>query len=188
MRYACVGLLALVVASRPPAGIDVHGTAIAGSTPIADAVVWIDAPGAHSAGIRRAMLDQRNLNFYPRVLVVQVGPTVAFPNHDRVFHNVFSFRDGKRFDLGLYPVGAVKDIPFDRPGLSRVFCNIHPGMAAYLMVVDSPYFALSDADGRFTVSNVPAGTFPYHAWRPGGAIITGSATVIAGNALDVRWP
>ena len=92
-----------------------------------------------------------------------------------------TFRDGKQFELGLYPVGAVKQVPFDRPGLSRVFCNIHPAMAAYIMVVDSPYFAVSDRDGRFTLSHMPAGTFTYHAWRPGGTILNGSAAFHAGS-------
>jgi len=112
---------------------------------------------------------------------------VDFPNHDRVFHNVFSFRDGKRFDLGLYPVGAVKTIPFDQTGLSRVFCNIHPGMAAYIMVVDTPAFVVSDRSGKFVLTDVPAGTFTYHAWRPGGEILNGSIWVYAGAVLDVQW-
>ena len=99
---------------------------------------------------------------------------MEFPNDDRVFHNVFSFHDGKRFDLGLYPVGAVKHVPFDQPGLSRIFCNIHPQMAAYVMVVDTPYFAVSDRDGPFRDSGVPAGSYTYHAWRPGGQILNGS--------------
>ena len=96
------------------------------------------------------MLDQRNLSFSPHVLVVRVGTTVDFPNNDRVFHNVFSFRDGKRFDLGMYPVGTMQQVTFDQPGLSRIFCNIHPNMAAYVLTVDSPYFARADESGAFT--------------------------------------
>ena len=63
---------------------------------------------------------------------MRVGTTVDFPNNDRVFHNVFSFRDGKRFDLGMYPIGTLRRVTFDKPGLSRLFCNIHPNMAAYV--------------------------------------------------------
>jgi plastocyanin len=187
MRHLCVWLLALLVTGRASPEIDIQGTAILNDKPVADAVVWVEAPGMPRASRSKAVLDQRNLNFYPRVLVVQVGTTVEFPNHDRVFHDVFSFRDGKQFELGLYPVGAVKQVPFDRPGLSRVFCNIHPGMAAYIMVVDSPYFAVTDRGGRFTLSRMPAGTFTYHAWRPGGAILTASATIRAGTVLEVQW-
>jgi plastocyanin len=152
-------------------------------------VVWLDAPKAPAAPQRgRVVLDQRNLTFYPHVLAVRVGTTVDFPNNDRVFHNVFSFRDGKRFDLGLYPVGEVKRILFDRPGLSRLFCNIHPNMAAYVMAVDSPYFAVSDKKGAFKLREVPPGTYTYQAWRPGGAIIDGSIAAGPGSVLEVRWP
>lgn len=177
----------LLLAGGAPAGIDVPGTATLQNRPLADAVVWIDAPAPAGATPHPAVLDQRNLTFSPRVLAVQVGTTVDFPNHDRVFHDVFSFRDGKRFELGLYPVGAVKQVPFDRPGLSRVFCNIHPGMAAYILAVDSPYFAVSDREGRFSVGGVPPGTYRYHAWRPGGTVIEGSTEVRPGLRLDVQW-
>jgi len=159
-----------------PAGptMDLVGVIRSGGRPQADAVVWLDAPDAPPSAPRRAVLDQRNLTFEPHVLVVRVGTTVELPNNDRVFHNVFSFHDGKRFDLGLYPAGTSKRLVFDRPGLSRVFCNIHPGMAAYILAVDTPYFAVSDANGRFSIRAVPRGAYTYHAWRPGGRTITGS--------------
>jgi plastocyanin len=183
-----VGLFALVLLGAPAAGIDVPGTARFKDKPLSEAVVWIDAPGARQESSRaEIVLDQRNLKFFPHVLAVQVGTTVSFPNHDRVFHDVFSFRDGKRFELGLYPVGAVKHVPFDRPGLSRVFCNIHPGMAAYIMVVDTAHVAVSDRDGNFSIPGLPSGTYPYHAWRPGGAILNGSTEVRPGARLDVQW-
>jgi len=169
--------------------VDVHGTAKAGDRPAADTVVWLEAPDAPApAAPPRAVLDQRNLAFSPRVLVVRAGTLIDFPNNDRVFHNVFSFRDGKRFDLGLYPVGSRKSVLFDRPGLSRIFCNIHPNMAAYVMTVDSPYFARSDDTGAFTIANVPAGAHTYHAWRPGAAAeLTGTWNTARGT-LTVAWP
>jgi plastocyanin len=182
-----VGLLALVLLDAPVPGVELHGTATFQNKPLADAVVWVDAPGPRPGATRPVVLDQRNLKFSPHVLAVQVGTTVQFPNNDRVFHDVFSFRDGKRFELGLYPVGAVKHVPFDRPGLSRVFCNIHPGMAAYILVVDTPHFAISDRNGHFLLPDVPPGTYAYHAWRPGGAILNGSADVRPGSKLDVQW-
>jgi plastocyanin len=184
-----LALMCLLVPGLRPAAVDVRGTAVTAGKPVQDAVVWLDVPGAAArAREGKIVLDQRNLSFAPRVLAVQVGTKIEFPNNDRVFHNVFSFRDGKRFDLGLYPVGAVKTIPFDQPGLSRVFCNIHPGMAAYIMVVDTPVFAVSDRSGHFTLAEVPPGTFTYHAWRPGGAILTGSVWVYPGAVLDIQWP
>jgi plastocyanin len=168
---------------------DVHGVARAAGGPQVNAVVWLEAPNApHGRQTAKVVLDQKNLSFSPHVLAVRVGTVVDFPNNDRVFHNVFSFRDGKRFDLGMYPVGAVKKVTFDRPGLSRIFCNIHPQMAAYVMVVDSPYFATADSSGAFTIAEVPSGTYRYQAWRPGGPTLTGSFTTDATRALEVAWP
>ena len=132
-------------------------------------------------------MDQRNLQFLPQVLAVRVGTTVKFPNGDRVFHNVFSFQDGKKFDLGLYPVGAVKYVRFDQPGVSRLFCNIHPKMAAYVVAVDSPYFATTDEHGAFRI-DAPPGTYTYHAWRAGGDILKGRVTVADGAPLNIEWP
>jgi plastocyanin len=169
--------------------VDLHGFARVDGRPAPNAVVWLVSPGTPpSSRTGRAVLDQRNLSFVPRVLAVRVGTTVDFPNNDRVFHNVFSFRDGKRFDLGLYPVGASLRVTFDRPGLSRIFCNIHPSMAAYVMAVESPYFAVSDESGAFTISSVPAGTYPYAAWRPGAEQITGTWVSSRGQQLVVGWP
>lgn len=181
--------LLLTMATGGPAGFDLRGTARAGERPEPNAVVWLDAPNAPSPSQSpKIVLDQRNLNFSPHVLVVRVGTVVDFPNNDRVFHNVFSFRDGKRFDLGMYPVGTVRRVTFDRPGLSRVFCNIHPNMAAYVMAVDTPYFAAADEAGAFTIAAVAPGTYTYHAWRPGGTTITGASAVDPEKSLDVRWP
>jgi plastocyanin len=168
---------------------DVRGSARTAAGPQGNAVVWLEAPNApRGRQAAKVVLDQKNLTFSPHVLAVRVGTVVDFPNNDRVFHNVFSFRDGKRFDLGMYPVGAMKQVTFDRPGLSRIFCNIHPQMAAYVMAVDSPYFATTDSAGVFTIAEVPSGTYRYQAWRPGGPTLTGSFTSDATRALEVAWP
>jgi plastocyanin len=155
--------------------------------PVLDAVIWLEAPHAPRARTATPVLDQRNLEFVPRVLVVQVGTTVKFPNSDRVFHNVFSFRDGKKFDLGVYPVRAVKHVTFDKEGVSRLFCNIHPNMAAYVVAVDSPFFAASDADGAFTL-RAPPGRYSYKAWRAGAALHEGRVVIDGVTPLTVGWP
>ncbi len=136
------------------------------------------------------MLDQRNLQFSPRVLAVSVGTQVEMPNSDRVFHNVFSFHDGKRFDLGLYPVGTAKVVTFDKPGLSRIFCNIHPTMAAYVLAVDSGYLAVSDAHGQFDDRVAfRAGAYTYHAWRPGDETDDRALSPVRPDArLEIDWP
>ena len=145
---------------------DVHGIARVGGKPQRDVVVWLEGvPAPASPSRARVVLDQRNLAFLPHVLAVRVGTRVEMPNNDRVFHNVFSFKNGKRFDLGLYPVGTTKVVEFDRPGISRIFCNIHPTMAAYVMAVDASHFAVSGADGRFNIAEVPAGRY---STTPGG--------------------
>src|SRR5205085_5159687 len=172
-----------------PESQDVHGTARAGIRAVSNAVVWLDAPNApRSADRSKVVLDQRNLDFSPHVLVVRVGTTVEFPNNDRVFHNVFSFRDGKIFDLGMYPVGALKYVTFDRPGLSRIFCNIHPGMAAYVMAVDSPYFAVADQSGAFSIVAVPPGRYEYQAWRPAAPQLSGTWSLPNETPLTITWP
>lgn len=167
--------------------VNVQGHAAVGSKRIAGAVVWLDAPSLPRPP-RRAVLDQRNLAFTPTVLAVSTGSTVEFPNNDRVLHNVFSFRDGKKFDLGLYPVGQVRDVKFDHAGVSRLFCNIHPNMAAYVVAVDSPYYAVSDSRGDFSLAGVPYGQYSYYAWRAGGATISGRVTVGPNTSLEVQWP
>lgn len=184
-------LLALcLVASTTPwraDAADLSVRVVAGHQPAAGAVVWLEAPEAPRPA-RPVTLDQRNLAFDPGLLVVPVGTTVRFPNNDRVLHNVFSFKDGKRFDLGLYPVGMSREIVFDKAGVSRLFCNIHPGMAAYIVAVASPYFATSDRDGRLVLRDVPPGAQTWHAWRPGAAPLTGTVSIDGQTPLEVLWP
>ena len=190
MRAFLIGLLAAGVGwTAADAADEVRGSAQSQNRAEANAVVWLEAPNPPKApAAERIVLDQRNLSFSPHVLVVRVGTVVDFPNNDRVFHNVFSFRDGKRFDLGMYPVGTVRQVRFDKPGLSRIFCNIHPQMAAYVVVVDTPYFAAADRNGAFSITKVPDATYTYRAWRPGGPTLTGSFASGTGAPLQVNWP
>jgi len=182
----CLSLL--VLAASPVSGANLSGTAQTKGKPAPRVVVWLDAPSAPPfVQEKPVVLDQKNSAFNPSVLAVRVGTTVDFPNSDKVFHNVFSFRDGKKFDLGMYPTGTSKPIVFDKPGLSRIFCNIHPHMAAYVMAVDTPYFTVADDKGAFTIADVPAGTYTYHAWRPGGTTLTGTAIVDSNHTLTVIW-
>jgi plastocyanin len=166
----------------------VTGRAVVSGRPAADVVVWLDAPGAPRAPETRLVIEQRNMQFTPRVMAARVGSTIELPNNDRVFHNVFSFNHGKPFDLGLYPTGATKRITLDRPAVNRLYCNIHPHMAAYIVAVDTPYFATTNKAGAFTIPGVPAGEYTYHAWRSGGETRVGTA-MVGENAppLEIRW-
>jgi len=114
---------------------------------------------------QRRTLEQRDKRFIPHLMVVQVGTEVEFPNHDPFFHNVFSVYDGKPFDLGLYANGESKPVRFNRPGVSHIYCNIHPQMSAVIVTVDTPYFAISTPDGKYSIENVPAGTYQMHIWH-----------------------
>ena len=183
-----VALLGTAHAGKAAGADVVNGRVRLAGAPQKDAVVWLSGTPSGPVVPRRIVLDQRNMAFLPHVLGVPVGTRVEMPNNDRVFHNVFSFKDGKRFDLGLYPVGTSKFVTFDQPGLSRIFCNIHPTMAAYVMAVDSSLVGVSDADGKLEIAGARPGRYEYHAWRPGAEIISGSLTVSAGREIEVAWP
>jgi plastocyanin len=115
----------------------------------------------------RGVMDQRNEAFVPYVLAVLTGTTVDFPNSDRTYHNVFSFSKTKRFDLGRYARGGSKSVRFDRPGVVRVFCDIHSHMSAYILVLGHRYFATTDAEGRYRIDDIPPGTYTVTAWNDG---------------------
>jgi len=132
-------------------------------------VVWltpIDARAVPStAPVRRAaQIAQRHKSFDPPLLVIQVGTPVQFPNKDPFLHNVFSLFDGKMFDLGFYEAGSSKTVHFDRPGVSFLFCNIHPEMSAVVVAVDTPYFGSSDRTGGVSITNVPDGRYQLNVW------------------------
>jgi plastocyanin len=148
---------------------DAKGRARAG--PEVRVVLWlrpltnqpVAEPGSESRAMR-AQLIQRNKVFNPHVIAVQVGSEVDFPNRDPFFHNVFSLFNGKRFDLGLYEAGSTRGVRFDRTGVCYIFCNIHPQMSAVIVVVDTPYFAVSDTQGKIVVTDVPPGLYLANYW------------------------
>ena len=115
----------------------------------------------------RVSLDQRNETFVPHVLAITAGTTVDFPNHDRTYHNVFSLSKAKRFDLGRYAAGTSKSVRFDRPGIVRVFCDIHSHMNAFILVFGHRFFAVTDDEGRYEIDGVPPGTYTLSAWFEG---------------------
>ena len=110
--------------------------------------------------------------FNPLVLNVDVGTEINFPNADRVIHNAFSTTRGSEFDLGFYPQGEERSRVFDQAGLVTVFCNVHQDMVGYVMVMDTPYHTRPDADGNFTIDNIPEGTGRLFVWHPRGRTFT----------------
>lgn len=130
-------------------------------TPLGSGTAMVPAPvSAHAT----PQIAQINKSFDPHVLVIEVGTPVQFPNKDPFLHNVFSLFDGKRFDLGFYEAGSSKTVHFDRPGVSFLFCNIHPEMSGAVVAVDTPYFGMSDRNGRVTIPNVPDGHYQLNVW------------------------
>jgi plastocyanin len=154
-------------------------------------VVYLESGpiGAFDDNVRaEARLDQRNEAFYPYVLAVQAGTSVAFPNDDRTYHNVFSFSKARRFDLGRYARGESKSVRFDRPGVVRVFCDIHSHMSAFILVFAHPYFATTDAEGRFRIPSVPPGAYTIAVWTDGAVRETRKVEVPPGEAtVDLEF-
>lgn len=138
----------------------------------ASVVFWL-TPLSSPASLRKTAHDesphprliQKNKIFDPHVLAVQVGSLVDFPNRDPFFHNVFSLFNGRRFDLGLYEAGSTRTVRFDRAGTCYIFCNIHPQMSAVVVVVDTPYFAVSNSRGEVSIPNVLPGRYQLSLWE-----------------------
>ena len=143
-------------------------------------VVYLDpAPAAalESREPARARMDQRNETFLPHVLAVDQGTVVDFPNNDTTYHNVFSISKTRKFDLGRYARGKSKSVTFDRPGVVRIFCDIHSHMSAFVLVFSHPYYSKSEADGRYRIDNVPPGTYTVLAWHEGETRDTRTVTI-----------
>jgi plastocyanin len=127
-------------------------------------VIWLDAPrtGPVAGSIKHSVMLQKDKKFTPHLLAIRAGASVEFPNLDPIFHNAFSNFDGKVFDIGLYAPGSSRTVRFDRPGIVRVFCNIHPAMSAVIVVVDSPFFTTSEEDGSYSLANIENGEYQIH--------------------------
>jgi len=133
------------------------------------AVIWLDPARGAAASVTPGTftLLQKDKMFTPHLLVVPVGSSVAFPNADPFFHNVFSLFDGRRFDLGLYEAGSTRSVVFSREGVSYIFCNIHSEMSAVVIALATPYYSHADAQGVFHLKDVPKGEYDLHVWIEG---------------------
>jgi plastocyanin len=140
-------------------------------------VVWLEpingtAALAPALAPKSAQMVQKDKTFEPHVLAIPVGSSVSFPNLDPIFHNAFSNFNGQIFDIGLYKPGSSRTVVFNRDGVVRVFCNIHPQMSAVIVVLKTPYFAVSDRNGAFEVAGVPAGEYQLHVFHERAATET----------------
>jgi plastocyanin len=158
------------------------------SADVGDAVVWwVAASGGPAAGPapragtpQRVDIGTQRRQFSPRTRIVAPGSTVRFPNADPIRHNVFSVSGGNRFDLGLYGQGPGRSHTFEQPGLVRVFCNVHRQMAAWVLVLETPFHAGVAADGSFELLGLPPGRGVLHVWHPRAAEWTRELTLPAG--------
>lgn len=153
---------------------------------LADGIVFLESREAkHLAKpIAGAEIAQISKQFAPRVLVVPVGTAVTFPNRDTVRHHVYSFSTIKPFEIKLYTGTSANPVVFDKPGIAVLGCNIHDNMSAWVLVVETPYFAYGDAKGAASLRDVPAGNYHLRVWHPGLAVGAPAAdqALTVGNA------
>ena len=137
------------------------------SPDLGDAVLYLEAPATVTTAARPTTIEIAitDKTYAPHVVVVPLGSTVRFPNHDPFNHNVFSVSEPNSFDLGLYGRGETKSYTFQHPGLVRVYCNVHPRMVAYVLVMENRYYAQPSTDGSFAIDDVPAGRYRLHVWH-----------------------
>jgi len=174
-----------LTASRP----ETPGTAPAPAEVRRQAVVSFDAvpPETGPPPPMRGRMRQAHETFVPHLLALTVGSAVDFPNDDMTYHNVFSLSKPKRFDLGRYAAGQSKAVVFDKPGIVRVFCDIHSHMNAFILVFAHRFFAVTDAEGRYRIDHVPPGTYQVTAWYEGIAQQTQRVTITDGATADLDF-
>lgn len=136
---------------------------------------------------KRHVMEQRGREFNPHVMAVSVGSTVAFPNFDNIFHNVFSTSPQGAFDLGIYKSGEAREFKFDKEGIIRLGCNLHANMSAYLVVVGAPAYVVTDDKGNFKFGRLAPGKYKLKAWsEKSKQPITQDVTIKAGaNQISV---
>jgi plastocyanin len=188
---ACT-VLAVPQALSAPSGLSITVADSSGG-PLADAVVVAEpAAGAPKPPPgQKGIMDQRNLQFVPGVLVVQTGTAVDFPNSDQVRHQVYSFSEAKTFQLGLYAGRAHDPVIFNRAGLVTLGCNIHDSMLGYIYVTDSPWFGRTGADGTLRLHDLPPGDYTVRVWHElldeSGPQLSSSLRLAEGAAANVSF-
>ena len=188
-------LLTLLLAGFVPLAAQRGGVTVAGKVSVVDkdnkqasdigtTVIWLEGAAAPAAQPKARDVITEEKEFRPHVAVVTAGSTVAFPNNDPFNHNVFSLSPEGAFDLGLYARGQqAMSFKFVKPGLVRVYCNIHPQMSAFVVVRDNPYFTQPGADGSFTITGVRPGTYTLNAWHERGAAVVSKQVVVTAAGM-----
>lgn len=142
------------------------GASVKGDPAPSVAVVYLEkVQGPFEPPKEHAAIEQRGVEFHPRVLPVLKGTAVDFPNRDPIYHNVFSLSPAKKFDLGHYAQDGTKSEVFDQVGVVKVYCEIHEHMRATVLVLENPFFAATDAEGNYRIENLPPGAYTLVAWH-----------------------
>jgi plastocyanin len=138
-----------------------------GGAPVKDAVVYaMPVSGKAPSAKAHAVVAQHDKQFVPYVSAIQVGSPVQFPNQDTVKHHLYSFSPAKKFEVPLYSGTPPNPIVFDKPGVVTLGCNIHDWMIGYILVVPTPWFSVTGADGEAKLHDLPAGTYDLEIWQP----------------------
>jgi plastocyanin len=201
--WLCAALAVALAQPTLPTALSAQGTVSgqlavverqgADRTDLRTAVVYLESRGraVQTSGgrptPRDAAIAMTGREFVPHVRVILAGGSVAFPNQDPFSHNVFSNAEAGPFDLGLYRRGSSRTASFPRPGIYPIYCNIHSRMVSFVVAVPSPLVAIVAADGRFTITDVPAGSYLLHAWHErAGARVTREIDVPASGLASQR--
>jgi plastocyanin len=152
------------------------------------AVIWLETGRSLTVAPVKAEITTADKQFSPHVLVVPLGSTVTFPNHDPFNHNVFSLSEEHPFDLGLYGRGQTRSVKFERAGIIRIYCNVHAQMSALVVVRDNPYYAQPSSDGSFSMPALLPGRYQLHAWHERAPELTRDLMVPVGgvDTLDLQ--
>ena len=172
--FVLAGTLAAVavMAGVPTSGADgaISGTVkVTGQTSNADVVIYVQqAPGTFTPPAKPVTMDQKQMQFIPRVLPIVAGTTVKFLNSDPTPHNVFT-PDNEKYNLGTWPQGQTKDYAFSKctkfPCVYTQLCRVHPEMLGLIVVLQNPFFGVSDKNGQYRIENVPPGTYTLAVWQ-----------------------
>lgn len=191
MRWAAAALAAAWVAgltaAAPAAAADVRINVLdLAGKPLRDAVVYAVPAVPTAAGkLRTAIIDQVHRQFVPQVNVIEVGTKVDFPNSDNILHSVYSFSPAKTFVLRLYAGRTEPPVRFDKPGIVVMGCQIHDTMIAWLLVVSTPYFGKTGADGVVVLRHLPAGSYRMHAWDVGMSKATAARALAVAAGREI---